>query len=54
MEITGYDNVIFTCVDPRTSLREALSSLRNRWGTLKLTVESPEGVKKSSRLRLKS
>ena len=37
MEITGYDNVIFTCMNPRGPVREALECLKERWGGLKLT-----------------
>jgi hypothetical protein len=40
LEITGHDNVIFTCTDPRAAVIHAIDCLKERWGGILLNVSS--------------
>jgi hypothetical protein len=42
--MTGYDNVLFTCRDPRPVVIEVLKSLSDRWPQLRIEIDSLHGV----------
>lgn len=54
MEITGYDNVIFTAVDPRPSLLYAIGLLTERWHGSLLTIilDNPPSSRQSTSVTL--